>query len=210
MEIKTWIKYEVPYLPPRCRKMRYNECEEYVNVLLKEVPFSKLVLAYEDKSYGGKGKIYRLGRNLYAKTKMPNLPKEDLRRYGVKTPLEWRLYVNEKMSLYFSCRYFDGENATREAMIAKAKADISKYILVDGVLYEQTCKPEYHILTFGCGNGDGTGLFVSYPARRDCGWHFPATRGEDAVAKAKKIAIGRRDFNSVRNFKKYITVYEAK
>ena len=179
-------------------------------MLLKEVPFSKLVLAYEDTSYEGKGKIYRLGRKLYAKTKMPNLPKEDLKRYGVKTPLEWRLYVNEKMSLYFSSRFWNGENATREAMIAKAKADISKYILVDGVLYEQTCKPEYHILTFGCGNGDGTGLFVSYPARRDCGWHFPATRGDDAVAKAKKIAIGRRDFNSVRNFKKYITVYEGK
>lgn len=210
MKIKTWIKYEVPYLPPRCRKMRYKEGEEYIYVLLKEVPFSKLVLAYEDKSYEGKGKIYRLGRKLYAKAKMPNLPKDELKRCGVKTPLEWRLYCNEKMSQYFSCRYIDGEDATREAMIAKAKADISKYILVDGVLYEQTCKPEYHILTFGCGNGDGTGLFVSYPARRDCGWNFPATRGEDAVEKAKKIAIGRRDFNSVRNFKKYITVYEGK
>ena len=27
MEIKTWIKYEEPYLPPRCRKMRYKECD---------------------------------------------------------------------------------------------------------------------------------------------------------------------------------------
>ena len=140
MEIKTWIKYEVPYPQSQCRKKRYQKCEEYVNVLLKEVPFSKLVLAYEDKSYGGKGKIYRLGRKLYAKTKMPNLPKEDLKRYGVKTPLDWLLYVNEKMSLYFSSRFFKGEKATREAMIAKANADISKYILVDGVLYEQTCK----------------------------------------------------------------------
>lgn len=37
MKIKTWIKYEEGYLPPRCRKLRYRECEEYVNVNLKEV-----------------------------------------------------------------------------------------------------------------------------------------------------------------------------
>ena len=27
MKIKTWIKYEEGYIPPRCRKMRYKECE---------------------------------------------------------------------------------------------------------------------------------------------------------------------------------------
>ncbi|MBO6031688.1 MAG: hypothetical protein J6Q22_09465 [Prevotella sp.] len=209
MEIKTWIKYEVPYLPQRCRKLRYMECEEHVNVLLKEVPFSKLVLAYEDTSYDGKGKIYRYGGKLWAKAKMPNLPKEDLKRYKVKTPLDWLVWGNGNCSTYFSTRYGEGENATRKAMVSKARKDVAKYILVDGELYEKTCKPEYFILTFGCGNGDGTGLFVSYPARRDCGLHFPATRGEDAVAKAKEIAIGRRDFNSVKNFKKYITVYEG-
>lgn len=36
MKIKTWIKYEESYIPPRCRKPRYNECEEYVNINLSE------------------------------------------------------------------------------------------------------------------------------------------------------------------------------
>lgn len=29
MKIKTWIKYEESYLPPRCRKLRYRECEDF-------------------------------------------------------------------------------------------------------------------------------------------------------------------------------------
>lgn len=36
MKIKTLIKYEESYLPPRCRKLRYRECEEYVNIHLPE------------------------------------------------------------------------------------------------------------------------------------------------------------------------------
>lgn len=207
MYIKTWIKYEEPYLPPRCRKMRYVEREEHIDLVLREVPFAELVLTYEDKSYDGKGKIYRYGGRLWAKAKMPNLPKEDLKRYGVKSPLDWLLWTHANCSNYFSTRYGNGDNATRTAMVEKAKKDMAKYILVDGVLYEKTSKPEYFIQTFGCGNGDGTGLFVSYPARRDCGWHVPATKGDEAVAKAKEIAIGRRDFDSARTFSKYIVCY---
>lgn len=208
MEVKTWIKYEMPYLPPRCRKTRYKECEEYVGLTLREARFADFVLAYEDGSFEGKGKIYRYGGSLWFKAKMPNLPKEDLERYGVKTPLSWLLWTHANSSTYFSTRYGNGDNATRAAMVEKAEDDIAKYILVDGVLYEKTSEPEYYIMTFGCGNGDGTGLFVSYPARRDCGWHFPAKEGDRAVAKAKEIAIARRDFASAKTFKKYITVYE--
>lgn len=208
MEVITLIRYEMPYLPPRCRKTRYKECKEYVGLTLREARFADFVLAYEDSSYEGKGKIYRYKGRLWFKAKMPNLPKEDLKRYGVKTRLDWLLWAFANSSAYFSTRYGNGDNATRAAMVEKAKKDIAKYILVDGVLYEKTCKPEYFIQTFGCGAGDGTGLFVSYPARRDCGWHFPATEGDRAVAKAREIAIGRRDFASAKTFKRYITVYE--
>lgn len=51
MKIKTWIKYEESYIPPRCRKPRYNECEEYVNINLSETTMSALQLAFEDNSY---------------------------------------------------------------------------------------------------------------------------------------------------------------
>lgn len=70
MKIKTWIKYEESYLPPRCRKMRYRECEDFINVTLKEVEPTELQLAFEDNSYSGKGKIYFYRGKLWYKQEM--------------------------------------------------------------------------------------------------------------------------------------------
>ena len=207
MKIKTWIKYEVPYLPPRCRKTRYREEEAFVDINLREVEFSKLVLAYEDKSFEGKGKIYRYGGKLWAKVKMPNLPEDELNRMKIKKPLDWLVYHNGNHSTYFSSRFPDGEEYTRESMIARAKKDMAKLILVNGELYERTVKPEYHVMTFGCGNGDGTALFVGYPARRDCGWWFAAEKGKEAVEFQKKKARERRDFNCIGLYKPCIICY---
>lgn len=206
MKIKTWIKYEVPYLPPRCRKMRYRDGEEFVDITLREASKKDMVLAYEDKSYEGKGKIYRYKGKLWAKEKLTHLAKEE--RYGgkIKTALDWLVYCNQHCSTYFYWSH--DKDRSRSGMVKKAKKNMSKYLLVDGVLYEKTVKPEYFILTFGV-SGDGTGLFVEYPARRDCGWHFPADKGKEAVAKAKEIAIARHDFDSAKTFKEYIVCHEG-
>ena len=209
MKIETWIKYEVPYLPPRCRKMRYEEREEFVNITLREASKKDMVLAYEDRSYEGKGKIYRYKGKLWAKAKLPPGIKEDEYYKHIKTPLDWLVHVNGQCSTYFFRRMWD-KDSSRESVIKRAKKDMTKRLLVDGVLYEKlNGKPEYFILTFGCGNGDGTGLFVKYPARRDCGWHFPAEKGAEAVAKAKEIARGRGDFDCAKTFKPYIVCYKA-
>jgi hypothetical protein len=72
MKIKTWIKYEESYLPPRCRKLRYRECEEYVDINLVETSMENMQLAFEDNSYSGKGKIYFHKGKLWSKAKMPN------------------------------------------------------------------------------------------------------------------------------------------
>ena len=42
MKIKTWIKYEESYLPSRCKKLCYRECEDYINLTLKEVDKEEL------------------------------------------------------------------------------------------------------------------------------------------------------------------------
>ena len=202
MKITTWLKYEVPDMPPRCRKPRYEEREEFAEISLRETSADKLTLAYEDRSYDGKGKIYRYAGKLWAKAKMPNLPKEDLERYGVKTPLDWLVYSNRHYTTYLSGLFCD-KDTSRETVLSRAKSDMSKMLLVDGVLYERTSKPEYFILTFGL-PGDGTGLFVKYPARRDCGWHFPATKGSEAVAKAREIAKKHGDNE---HFEEYIICY---
>lgn len=203
MKIKTWIKYEAPYLPPRCRKMRYRDGEEFVDITLCEASKKDMVLAYEDKSHDGKGKIYRYKGKLWAKEKLSPIAKTE--HYPkVKTALDWLVYCNSHCSTYFY--WPNDKDRSRAGMVKKAKKNMSKYLLVDGVLYEKTVKPEYFILTFGV-SGDGTGLFVEYPARRDCGWHFPADKGAEAVAKAKEIAIGRRDFADAKRFKADIICY---
>lgn len=204
MKIRTWIKYQVAYIPPRCRKPRYEDKEEFVDINLREANKKDMVLVYDDRSYEGKGKIYRYKGRLWAKAKLSHLAKEPEYKGKIKTALDWLVYCNKTCSTYFY--YHFDKDKSRAAMISKAKKAMSKYLLVNGVLYERTPKPEYFILTFGCG-GDGTGLFVSYPARRDCGWHFPATKGDEAVAKAKEIAIRRHDFSSVKLFKPYIVCY---
>ena len=204
MKVKTWIKYEIPYLPPRCRKMRYRDGEEFVDITLREASKKDMVLAYEDKSYDGKGKIYRYKGKLWAKAKLTHLAKNYSPK--IKTALDWLVYCNSHCSTYFY--WSDDKDKSRTGMVKKAKKNMLNWLLVDGVLYEKlNGKPEYFILTFGCGNGDGTGLFVEYPARRDCGWHFPAEKGAEAVAKAKEIAIGRRDFDCAKTFKPYIVCY---
>ena len=124
-------------------------------------------------------------------------------RYQPRIPTALALGVCQ--SLYFTNRFRD-KDPSRETVLKRAKSDMRKLLLVDGELYEQTVKPEYFIMTFGL-YGDGTGLFVSYPARRDCGWHFPATKGAEAVAKAKEIAAGRGDMHDDGWFKPWIVCY---
>ena len=204
MKISTWIKYEDPYLPPRCRKPRYEEIEEFVDITLREAHKKDMVLAYEDKSFEGKGKIYLYKGRMWAKAKLSSLAKQPEYKGKIKTALDWLTYWNRIGSAYFYHEF--EEDKSRAAMVKKAKKNMRKYLLVDGVLYEKTVKPEYFILTFGV-SGDGTGLFVRYPARRDCGYHFPADKGAEAVAKAKEIALRRRDFACAKTFKPYIVCY---
>lgn len=205
VNIKTWIKYKEAYLPPRCRKVRYRECEKYVDIPLKKVSRKELVLAYEDKYMFGKGKIYRYKGSLWAKSKLTSICKELMWEKNIQSQLDWIRYFNLNHSWYFYREELDGD-CSMERVLKRAKKDMSNRILVNSVIFEKTVKPEYFVQTFGV-YGDGTGLFVCYPARRDCGWHFPATKGDEAVAFAKKIAMRRGDFDDTKRFKPLIVCY---
>lgn len=128
MKIKTWIKYEESYVPPRCRKLRYRECEDYINVNLKEVASDEMRLAFEDNFYSGKGKIYYYKGKLWSKVKSVNFmcnPEE----HGIKTPLEELKYVveyhynpNIRNDNYFAA--LDGKKAVEYAnSVAAGRGD---------------------------------------------------------------------------------------
>lgn len=215
MKIKTWIKYEESYLPPRCWKLRYRECEEYVDINLKEVDPAELQLAFEDNSYSGKGKIYFYKGKLWTKRKQPNINIiEDLRErgYNIESALDFLIYACEHCSTYFffSWDRERGEDTSRDAVIKRARADMRCVILVDGELYEQTAEPRYCINTFGLGhNHGGTGMFVEYHynsnIRKDN--YFSALDGDAAVEYANKVAARRGDTNDVGKFEKMIVVH---
>ncbi|MGN0130706.1 MAG: hypothetical protein ACI4CE_07460 [Methanomethylophilus alvi] len=206
MEIKTRLNYVEAYVPPRCRKVRYRPVVDFTNIRLREVDKNDMTLAYEDKSYAGRGKIYRYKGHLWAKERLhPSI--RDQFEGRIKTALDWLVFCHERYPNY-AYPWMDTEERTKENTLKAARCALSRRILVNGELYERVTRPEYLIMTFGSGNGDGTGLFVEYPARRDCGWHFPAHKGDEAVAKATRIALGRGDVDSVKLFKKYIVCYE--
>lgn len=214
MKIKTWIKYEESYLPPRCRKLRYRECEEYINVNLKEVDETELKLAFEDKSFDGKGKIYFYRGKLWCKTKTnPSILKDVQERYGIKTELDYLRWCNEHCSTYFFFEW-DREkyrkDTSREAVIRRVKEDIKTYILVDNELYSQTSEPRYVVNTFGLGhNHGGTAMFCEYGynpnIRKDN--YFSALEGGQAVDYANKIAANRGDTEDIGRFKPFIICY---
>lgn len=161
MIIKTWIKYEDSYLPtPRCKKLRYKECEEYIDAELKEIDQREMKLAFEDNSFEGDGKIYYYNNKLWKKTKRNmNITKEN----GTKSALEDLIWASEHCSTYFSFdfdRIHYGKDTSRENTIKSIKSDMENRLLVDGVLFETTYEPRYIILNFGGGKDFSVGMFV--------------------------------------------------
>lgn len=209
MKIKTWIKWHESYVPARCRKVRYRECEEYVNINLAETTMENMKLAFEDNSYSGKGKIYFFCNKLWTKAKITDIcAPSDEDRYA--TPLDALIYWREHSSCFFPREWRDGEHPNKKHMVTMARKETRDFLLVDGELYRITNEPRYEIITFGLGhNHGGTGMFCSYNynpnIRKES--YFSALQGEQAVAYANKVAAGRGDTKDVGKFKPFIVCH---
>lgn len=208
MKIRTWIKYEESYLPPRCRKLRYKRCEEHIDVNLREVKLEDLRLAFEDNSYQGKGKIYSYKNKLWSKVKMPNL--SIIEGLNIKTPLDYLVWCNDNCSTYFFFEFdreIHGVDTSRQAVIKRVRKNMNTYLLVDGELYCTCAEPRYVVNTFGLGhNHGGTGMFCGYFYNDNIGKqnYFSALEGDKAVAYANYVAKRRGDTNDVGKFKPFI------
>ena len=212
MKIKTLIRYEESYLPPRCHKLRYNEREEHVDINLSEVTMTDLQLAFEDFSYNGAGEIFFYKGKLWRKSSIRDICAGGEDEHGYHTPLEALAWWNEHGSRYFCCRYpdHDEQYTSRKAMLKKARSDMRGYLLVDGELYQVTTEPRYCIYTFGLGhNHGGTSLSVDYRYNPNISKfrYFSALQGEAAVSEANRIAQMRGDSKDVGRFKAEIKVY---
>lgn len=213
MKIKTWIKYEESYLPPRCRKLRYNECEEYVDINLHETTADAIQLAFEDNSYSGVGKIFFYKGKLWAKSSIRDICAGGEEEYGYHTPLDamkwWREHGSKYFRFEFDRKYY-GVDTSKQAVIKQAKADMRDYLLVDGELYKRVNEPRYCIYVFGLGhNHGGTALSVDYHYNPniDKSCYFSALQGREAVQEAIRTAQDRGDTESIPRFRADISVY---
>lgn len=170
-----------------------------------------LRLAFEDSSYEGTGKIFFYNGKLWAQAKLRN--RSYAEEHGFHTALDELVWCRENCSTYFRFdfdREHYGKDTSRQAVIEQASSDMNRYLLVDGVLFEESAEPRYCIYTFGLGhNHGGTALSVDYGYNlnisKDC--YFSALQGEEAVSEAKEIALGRGNTESVRRIKAEISVF---
>lgn len=205
MKIKTWIKYEESFLPPRCRKLRYKECEDYVDIELAEVPADSLELVFVVKSYDG-GNIYAHNGKLWSKATIRTICAGGEDEYGYHTPVEALVWWNEHGSQYFRFgwdRLEYGKDTSRDAVISAAQKDMSKYILVDGELYVEAAEPMYCIYTFGLGhNHGGTSLSVDYHYNCNISYerYHNALDFDNTLKHVIQVAANRGDTKDVERY----------
>ena len=189
MKIKFWLKYKEAYLPPRCRKYRYREKEEYVVRTLKEVQKDELIpafLAENTMVFSYKNKLWKK-----ANERDIQCPKDD----QPMTALEAYKDVAEHSSWYFARSW-----ETKKELLSRLSKDLRSKLFVDGELYIQTTEPMYCIYTFGLGhNHGGTSLSIDWGYNPNISKtrYFNALCFEEAQKKALEIALGRGDTESV-------------
>lgn len=202
MKIKTWIKYYSPFLPPRCRKPRYELHEEYIDVELREISFSDFSPAFRVK---GKT-VYLYEDQLYCETTVRNIWGGTYTKF--KDPLEALQYVCLHCSTYFGTTPY---RDNRDYMVSAAEADISKYLAADGVLYVRTEEPMYEVMTYGIGNNHG-GTFLNVVwatnSNVDSEAYFSALDSELAILHANEVAKARGDTDYLGKFKADIEVLD--
>ena len=216
IKVEFTIKYYESYIPPRCRKPRYNEVTESVFGNLREVAMTDVKLAFAI-DWADKFNIYFYKGKLYKEYKLHS---GIIERYGDIKPLDW--YVNniKKYSSYYAnAKDWKNYNCldystyeTREDIIKRIKKNLSGLLVIDGVLFEECGYPFYEICTFGFGgNHGGTGMCVSYtyfPKQiKIKKWEYSPYKVEDAIAKANEVATNRGDSEYVGLFRKSIFCY---
>ena len=219
MEITTTIKFKINYQPLNKRNIFESEAKTSVINHIKETTFNTLITLYKNTfhntiGYYYKGKIYEEVKfNELGDTRNEEI---DNSNDVIKKMLWW--HINGSQYYARTINFFNGDNKkeTFEEVIARLKKDLSQYLIVEGKLFKVVNGlPCYQIMTFGLGhNHGGTGLLVTYyknpkqvvKLKENKGRVFLATDWEKALESAKEIAIHRGDTESIKHFRKNISI----
>lgn len=220
--------YRETYLPTkRHRNLRSRYLKSNVDVDVKELTpeeFPVAFIIHDYKSVSETAKTYYDFED-YTEYRMFS---EEIRTYNDKLYSPVRVthgtaislvfesldYIKKSIEEYEPCWKY-GEEFTEKSIvkqnnIEECKENIfvkaSKYIVCDGVIWEECGEPRYEIVTFGLGhNHGGTGFFITEYYNPNIGWknYFNALDREKAIAYGKQVATRRGDTKSVDSIGKY-------
>lgn len=197
MEFNVELNYREEYLPsPRHRKLRTRDVKEPMTVSVRECSSVEAPVAL---------RVHNLAR--YADSIVPT----DFRFYDGQlytAVLNHDMFVPEnriearqpfdinKLGHYFR-NYM---NPDREEAVAQLKDTADQYLIIDGVLWQQTGEPRYEVCTFGLGHNHGaTALMISthYNGNKPWTCYYSALQHEEAIAAAVETARRRGDTESI-------------
>lgn len=199
------VSYFCAYIPSaRSQKYAFDEVEGEIKVSVPSVTADEAPVAFRLSDYHHTheqindirwwgGRLWR--KATYRHTGGPELVVEHLKADDLAREL--------RPSLPW------GHSKSRELCVKKYREEAKRYLVIDGMLWEQTGEPRYVINTFGLGhNHGGTGLFVEeyYNSNIANDRYFSALDGDKAVSEANRIAERRGDTESVGKFHKMIEV----
>ena len=204
MKIKISYKYEMPYIPPRCRKVRYREeiADCVLNIPVVTPDDAPIAFRHGDVFRGTveyrlyKGKLYRRIRwdeKVCGKTGF--------------WPFEEFLKQIQDRNTWSCVKTANFELAHSEVECKKAlRAKYREYLLIqnetDIEVWQRTGEPRYVIITFGLGhNHASTNYFIetSYNNNISKSRYFTALQHDAAVKEALQVAARRGDTDSFQS-----------
>lgn len=213
MDVKVKYGYIERYLPTlRCRKYRERDAENEFIAHIQEVPFDNLVPAFDVEMHMWDPGMHIEEKRLYAfEDCLWTLSRYS--RYNAKkswydlTPCTPEFLSRQLVPSRYQIMDFQSDTDKIETLIQQ-KAN--KFLIADGMLYEQANEPMYTIFTFGLGNNHAsTALMIedSYNPNIPSSRYFAANQREEAIAKAKEIALARGDTESIQDIEDALTIH---
>ena len=199
--------YYLSNIPPRCRKPRYIEQYGKFKVRIPTITAAEAPLAFRLSDYSHvkneTTEIRYYNKKLYMKIWNHNYDENgkhnEKRPYKADIPQE---KITDNLHVYIP--YEPQEEITWNYVQKEINKKAKKFLIIDGIIWQQCGEPMYCIVTFGLGhNHGGTGLFVEqfYNHNIANDRYFNALQGKEAIEEFNRIAKKRGDTESVGNYK---------
>lgn len=172
-------------IPPRCRKPRPVTYETSAQVEVPMVTSDDAPVAFRIRRLDDQTQEIRThdGR-LFA----PYLPHSHQEEPSLPGSVHFPQDVDTERS---NLRYVTFNVDSDEAYYQQAQEHYRRFLIIDGVVWEETTEPGYHVTVFGFGD-----VSLGVSDRKDHGTLFRADEFEDALAWARTLADERRDSSS--------------